>query len=91
MGIPLYEYFHPETGEIFEVLRPIKDRKKKHEAPDGVMCDPVEVPGSMGYCGASENSREGFQMDPELYKKRNPKFVRYRDGHRERYDPTKHY
>jgi len=69
----------------------MKDRKKKYKAPDGVVCKYIEVPNSIGYCGLAEKEREGFEMDPELYKKRNPKLVRYRDGHKEKYNPDKHY
>jgi len=71
-------------------MRPMKDRKKKYKAPDGVWCERYIKAEGKGYCGLSEKQREGFQMDPELYKKRNPKYVKFRDGHREKYNPDKH-
>ena len=71
-------------------MRLMKDHKKKYKAPDGVWCKRCIEAESKGYCGLSEKQREGFEMDPALYKKRNPKWVRYRDGHRELFDPDKH-
>ena len=43
-----------------------------------------------GYCGLAASEREGVEMDPKIYRDRNPKYVRLRDGTRVRYDPTKH-
>ncbi len=41
------------------------------------------------YGGRSD--REVFQKDPDYVKKLRPKYVKFRDGHRERYDPQKHF
>jgi hypothetical protein len=35
-------------------------------------------------------NREVFQADSDYVKKCKPKYVKFQDGHRERYDPTKH-
>lgn len=44
----------------------------------------------MGYVGRSEKDRECFEMDSHYVKQVNPKIIRFRDGHKERYDPTRH-
>jgi len=72
-------------------MRPMKDSKKKYKAPDGVWCERYMKAESKGYCGLAASEREGFEMDPDIYRKRNPKYVRYKDGHREKYNPNKHY
>jgi hypothetical protein len=72
-------------------MRPMKDSKKKYKAPDGVWCKRHMQAEGKGYCGLAASEREGFEMDPKLYRKRNPKYVRLRDGTRVRYDPNKHY
>lgn len=84
---PIYEYIHPETNEIYEDMRSCSDRDKPFIAPDGKECKRMEVPTSFsGWVG----DREGFQQDPDFYKKMKPKYVKFKDGHREKYDPTKH-
>ncbi len=88
--MPIYEYQHPETGEIFEEFRLIKNRNKVFIAPDGVKCKRI-MSSQMGYCGLAEKEREVFQLDSNYAKKMNPKYVKFRDGHRERYDPNKHF
>lgn len=84
---PIYEYIHPETSEIFEDIRKYKDRDKPFISPDGKRCMRLEVPSSMS---GWRKDREGFEMDPSFYKKMKPKFVKFKDGHREKYDPNKH-
>ena len=86
--MPIYEFKHPVTGEVFEDLRPISKRKDIFVAPDGVECEYMEVASQYGFCGKGD--REVFELDPDYCKKVNPKKVKYRDGHSERYDPTKH-
>jgi len=88
--MPIYIYKHIETGEVFEVIRPIKNRKKKYTTPDGKVCVYVEVPSSIGYCGRAEKEREGFELDPGYYKRQKPKYVTLRNGRKEKYDPTRH-
>jgi hypothetical protein len=36
--LPLYEFQHPSTGEIFEVLRPFSQSGEPFIAPDGIQC-----------------------------------------------------
>ena len=84
---PIYEYEHPDTGEIFEVLKPVKDRNKKFRAKDGVLCKRLEVPTKFS---GGKGNKEPFEADPDYCKKMKPKYVKFQDGHRERYDPTKH-
>jgi hypothetical protein len=88
--MPIYQYKHPDTEEIFEEIRKIKDRDKPFIAEDGVKCPRLEIPLDIGYCGRSEKDREVFEIDSEYTKKCNPKYVKFRDGHREKYDPSKH-
>ena len=66
----------------------MKDSDKPFVSPDGEICD--RFYGSMGYMGRSEKERECFELDPHYCKRTNPKWIRFRDNHRERYDPTKH-
>lgn len=87
--MPLYEYQHPVTGEIFEDIRSIKDRKKPFISPDGAKC-PFSPFASKRAPAGWLAGREGFQIDPDFYKKVKPKNVRYLDGHTEKYDPTRH-
>jgi len=85
--MPIYEFEHPETGEIFDDMRSIKNRNKPFIAPDGVKCKRQEVPSQ--FAGWKGN-REVFEVDRDLVKQNKPKYVKFQDGHRERYDPTKH-
>lgn len=84
--MPIYEYQHPETGEVFEDLRSIKDRDKPFISDDGAKCYRIY---SLAFSGWSK-TREVFEVDPEYCKRLNPKYVKFRDGHREKYDPSKH-
>ena len=85
--MPIYQFKHPETGEIFEELRPFKDIDKPYIAEDGVECERLQVPESIrGW----RKDREAFEADPDYVKKVKPKYIRFQDGHREKYDPTKH-
>lgn len=85
--MPIYQYKHPETGEIFEEMRKLKDRNKVFISDDGTKCKRLEVPTSInGWKG----DKEVFEADPGYVKKCKPKYVKFRDGHKEKYDPTKH-
>ena len=84
--MPIYEYAHPDTGEIFEDIRKIKDRDNIFMSEDGKKCKRLEVSNFTGW----KNNREVFEVDADYVKKCNPKYVKFRDGHKERYDPTKH-
>lgn len=87
--MPIYEFKHPKTGEVFEEIRLMKDRDKPFISADGETCERIFF-SSMGYMGRCEKERECFELDPHYCKKISPKFIKYRDNHRERYDPTKH-
>tara|TARA_Y100000310_G_scaffold57488_2_gene52711 strand:+ start:41200 stop:41457 length:258 start_codon:yes stop_codon:yes gene_type:complete len=84
--MPIYEFIHPITGEIFEELRSFKDSDKPYVAPDGVKCKRMISKNIDGY----KANREPFEVDPGWVKECNPKKIRFNDGHEERYDPTKH-
>jgi len=85
--MPIYQFKHPETEEIFEEMRSFKDMKKTFIAPDGVKCERIKVPKSVkGW----RSDREAFEADPHFVKQTNPKYIKFKDGHREKYDPTKH-
>ena len=83
----IYEYIHPKTGEVFEDIRPYKKADMPFVAPDGVKCKRVAI--SSSFCGWKGN-KEVFEMDRDYVKKMKPKYIRFKDGHRERYDPRKH-
>jgi len=81
----IYQYKHPKTGEIFEDIRKMKDSDKPFIAPDGIKCFRI-ISKFQGWKG----NKEVFEQDPSYVKKCRPKFVKFKDGHREKYDPTKH-
>ncbi len=85
--MPIYVYKHPVTGEEFEVRRTFSQMDEPYLSPDGYACPRIQV---FTASKAINKNREVFQVDPDYVKKCNPKYVRFRDGHRERYDPTKH-
>ena len=87
--MPMYVYRHPQTQQDYEVLRSFADADKPFYAPDGKKCNRVLFPASRSLAIVDSNA-EVFEVDPEYCKKVQPKYVRFRDGHRERYDPTKH-
>lgn len=84
---PIYEYRHPDTGEIFEELRLMKDIDKPFIADDGKKCKRLQVPTRVA--GWKKN-KEVFEADSSFVKKMNPKYIKFKDGHKERYNPTKH-
>ena len=86
--MPLYKFLNPVTGEVFEELVSVKKCKKPFVLPDGTKCKRL-FSGFKG--GIINKNAEVFQKDPEYVKKCKPKYVKFRDGHRERYDPTKHF
>jgi len=98
--MPLYHYKHPRTNEVFEEFRQVNNRNKKFIAPDGVKCERIyynynEIDIRKNIRKNIRTSRAGeklevFQADPLYVKKCRPKTIKFRDGHVERYDPTKH-
>jgi hypothetical protein len=87
---PIYSYKNPKTGEIFDEIRLMKDSNIPFVLDDGTECERVLFPSFTKGPAIIDVKREVFQADPELVKKTNPKYVRFKDGHKERYDPTKH-
>lgn len=90
-----FYYKHPKTGEIFSDQRMMGFETKEYKAPDGEVCELLK-----DYCPPSKNTKsqlgiidkdaEVFKKDPAYVKKCKPKYIKFRDGHREPYDPSKH-
>ncbi len=88
---PIYSYKNPKTGEIFEKIRSFKDSKEPFILEDGTICNRVLFPDIKRGPWIKNNNAEVFQKDPDYVKKLRPKYIKFRDGHRERYDPQKHF
>ena len=93
--IKFFWYKHPETGEMFSDQRMV-GYETKPLIKNGVKCelDPDYVPPTKEHdkfnLAIINKNREVFEADRDLVKKTNPKFIKFNDGHRERYDPGKH-
>jgi len=87
--MPIYLYQHPVTNKTYEIIRSVSERDNPYISEDGVKCYRVPV-YSMGYMGKSGKEKEVFEVDRDYVKRLSPKYVKFRDGHRERYDPVKH-
>jgi len=93
--IKFFWYKHPKTEEMISDQRMV-GYETKPLIKDGMECELVKdyVPPQKKRKGLApviiDKNREVFQADRELVKKTNPKYVRFQDGHRERYDPSKH-
>ncbi len=95
--IGFFWYKHPKTGAIFSDQR-MKGYEENPLIIKGVSCKLVRdyIPSikktdtNINIAIINKN-REVFQADSEYVKKCNPKYVKFQDGHRERYDPTKHF
>jgi hypothetical protein len=74
------------------VLRKFSDMEKEYIAEDGEKCVLVHFYEMDSACNGwlSSKEREVFEVATDYVKTVKPKYVKYRDGHRERYDPTKH-
>jgi len=81
----IYVFEHPETGEIFETMRKMSESDKPFFAPDGIKCKRI----ISKFTGWKKN-KEVFEADSSFVKKCNPKYVKFQDGHREKYDSNKH-
>ena len=84
----IYVFQHPRTKEIFEEFRSFKDINKPFYAPDGTECKRILFPSPVSI---SKKNKEVFEQDPDYVKKMRPKYVKFRDGHRERYDEMRHF
>ena len=85
--MPIYQFIHPETKEIFEEIRSFKNIDKLFIALDGVKCERIVIPTRLTIIN---KNAEVFEKDPAFVKKCKPKYVKFKDGHKEKYDPTKH-
>lgn len=93
--ISFFYYKHPKTGKIYSDQRMKGYEEKPYIASDGVECKYLPnysppLKKSKKSFGIIDKNAEVFQKDPEYVKKVNPKYIRFRDGHRERYDPNRH-
>ena len=91
-----YYYEHPETKKIFPIdEKSIHDSGKPHILEDGTECKfvpwyLVDDAVKESDMGVVDKNAEPWQKDPAYVKKLAPKYVRRRDGVKERYDPTRH-
>ncbi len=88
-------YKHPETEEMFSDQRLI-GYETRPLVVKGIKCElvPDYVPPAKNRDDFSlaiiNKNREVFQADTDYVKRSQPKYIKFNDGHRERYDPTKH-
>jgi len=93
--VKFFWYKHPKTGKMISDQR-MEGYEDKPLIIKGVRCVLVRdyAPNLKKRKDLSiaiiNKNREVFEADPEYVKKCNPKYVKYQDGHRERYNPTKH-
>ena len=64
-----------EKGVKWELVRDYEPPKKESKATGIAIID---------------KNREVFEADPAYVKSCKPKYVQFQDGHKEKYDPTKH-
>jgi len=93
--LPIYVYEHPETGELIEEIRPMSEHDQPLILEDGTVCERYnggflkeDKKRKRDYRGV--RGHEGFEVDPDYYKTLKPKYVKFKDGHREKYNPNKH-
>jgi hypothetical protein len=86
--MPIYSYKNPKNGEVFDEIRNMKDYDKPFILEDGTVCDRIYF--SEQNLTVIDKNREVFEVDPGYVKKCKPKYVKFRDGHREKYDPNRH-
>lgn len=91
-----FYYKHPKTGKIFSDQRMEGFEKKPYKTLDGTECELVqdyEPPREehSNQLGIINKNAEVFEKDPDYIRKVKPKYVKYRDGHRELYNPNKHF
>ncbi len=85
--MPFYKFQHPNTKEIFEDFRMMKDSDLPFIAPDGLECPRIS---DFNFFTIVRKDAEFWDRFPGDVKESSPKFVRSRSGRRIRYDPTKH-
>lgn len=91
-----FYYKHPTTGKIYSDQRMIGFEANPYKSSDGIECEllkdyvpPIKESNAVNIAIINKN-REVFEADPEFVKKTNPRYVKFQDGHRERYDSSKH-
>ena len=89
--MPIYYYKNKNNGEIVEVVRKFSEQKIPYISPDGSVCEYIDwwLIATQAPLGIDKNA-EVFEKDSDYVKKMKPKYVKFHDGHREIYDPTKH-
>ena len=90
-----FYYKHPKTGEIFSDQRMMGYETRAYKTSDGEECELVPdyeppVKNTKNQIGIIDKNAEIFEKDAAYVKECNPKYIKFNDGHRERYDPTKH-
>ena len=90
-----YYYKHPKTGKIYSDQRMKGYESKPYIAGDGIECELLknyspQRKKTKSQIGIIDKNAEVFQKDAKYVRDCNPRFVKFRDGHREKYDPTKH-
>lgn len=95
--IKFFWYKHPKTGKMYSDQR-MEGYEHKPLVIKGVKCElfpdyvpPLKERKPLGVRQMfKDGQREVWEADPYYVKKCNPKYVKYQDGHRERYDSGKH-
>ena len=93
--ISFFWYKHPQTGLMIPDQRMV-GYEEKPLIINGERCElvrdyvPPEEDDDKRNLAIINKNREVFEADPDYVKKCRPKYVKFQDGHKERYDPTKH-
>jgi predicted nucleic acid-binding Zn ribbon protein len=81
--MPLYEYEHPVTKEIYTDFRSMKDADIPYISEDGIECKKIiSIPGIV------DKNKEPYQYDSDYWRKVRPKHVKLRNGKKVKYDPN---
>lgn len=94
--MPIYNYKHPETGEVFEDIRSFDDMEKPYISEDGIECEYItwyNAPNASEHArkhskGMIDKNCEVWEKDRAYVKKLNPKYVRTRNGKKIKYNPN---
>lgn len=89
--MPIYCYRNPKDDSIIKVIRLFSESDKPYILDDGTECvRDREYELNSQSLGIVDKNGECFERYPDYVKSAKPKFVKFRDGHREKYDPTRH-
>ena len=83
----IYVYLNPKTGETFEEIVSMSKSNDDFILEDGTICKRIIDIGNMGI---EDINRESFKKDLRYVRKIKPKYLKFKDGHREKYDYWKH-